>query len=77
MPSRLSAEPGLREERERLLTEVREKGYSENYRGIRISATGRRFRIDHARVWMLQDKDGTPRGQAATFAEWEAVRSER
>lgn len=70
MPSRLSAEPLLREARERLLARVREHGFIDDYRGVRISLTGRRFRIERAIVWNLLDDDGVLRGQAATFGEW-------
>ncbi|APR35997.1 MEKHLA domain-containing protein [Paraburkholderia sp. SOS3] len=68
--SRLSAEQPNREERARLLDDVRTKGYSADYRGQRIAKSGRRFWIEKAVVWNLVDRDGTYRGQAATFADW-------
>ncbi|MGR9046707.1 MAG: MEKHLA domain-containing protein, partial [Gammaproteobacteria bacterium] len=64
-PSRLSAEPVNREERERLLAEVSEKGYIGHYQGVRISKTGTRFMIRNAVVWNLTDEAGQYRGQAA------------
>ena len=67
-PSRLSAEAPLREERRRLLDRVGDKGFIDDYSGIRISATGRRFRIGPATVWNLLDEQGIRHGQAATFA---------
>ncbi len=70
LPSRLSAEAPAREERERLLERVTRQGYIDDYAGVRISATGRRFRIEHATVWNLADAAGRPIGQAATFADW-------
>lgn len=70
LPSRFSAEPLLREERARLLERVARDGIIEDYAGIRISATGKRFRISNASVWNLTDSDGTAAGQAAAFAEW-------
>ncbi len=70
MPSRLSAEPMLREERERLLARVRADGYIDDYAGVRISLGGRRFRIARAIVWNLVDERGERQGQAATFTEW-------
>ena len=70
MPSRLSAEPMLREERERLLARVRAHGYIDDYSGVRISLGGRRFRIARAIVWNLIDERGERQGQAATFTEW-------
>lgn len=70
MPSRLSAEADNQGERERLLRTVREKGYIDDYSGIRISAAGRRFRINNATVWNLVDADGRHVGQAAMFGDW-------
>lgn len=68
MPSRLSAEAPLRDERQRLLDRVARDGFIDDYTGVRISATGRRFRIERAVVWNLIDGEGVRRGQAATFA---------
>ena len=70
MPSRLSAEPLLREERARLLARVAAQGFIDDYAGVRISATGRRFRIEQAVVWNLVDDEGAVHGQAATFDRW-------
>jgi hypothetical protein len=69
-PSRLTAEPVSREERAKLLTEVSHKGFIDDYKGIRISRTGRRFQIDQALVWNLLDEEGRYCGQAATFHHW-------
>lgn len=68
MPSRLSAEPLRRKERAQLLARVAEKGYIDDYSGIRVSSSGRRFRIHDAVVWNLIDASGRLHGQAATFA---------
>lgn len=67
MPSRLSAEAPLREERRRLLERVTRDGFIDDYAGVRVSATGRRFRIGSAIVWNLTDSAGAHQGQAATF----------
>jgi hypothetical protein len=67
MPSRLSAEAPLREERQALLDRVTRDGFIDDYEGVRISARGRRFRIEGAIVWNLIDGRGERRGQAATF----------
>lgn len=72
-PSRLTAEPGEREERDRLLKRVAAKGFCDDYRGIRISSSGRRFLIDGATVWNLLDEDGSPAGQAALFRQWRGL----
>lgn len=72
MPSRLSAEPLAREERQALLDRVSARGFIDDYAGVRISARGRRFAIAGATVWTLIDTDGQRHGQAACFAppEW-------
>jgi hypothetical protein len=70
MPSRLSAETIDQDERERLLGEVSRRGFIDNYAGVRISATGRRFRIEQATVWNLIDAEGHRHGQAAVFSHW-------
>ena len=69
-PSRLSAETDQRDTRAALLKEVAEKGYTEEYAGIRIGRHGRRFMIEGARVWNLIDARGIPQGQAASFEHW-------
>lgn len=69
-PSRVTAEPLHRDERARLLAKTTRDGYVDDYRGIRISSTGRRFEIECAVVWNLVDAHGEYRGQAATFAHW-------
>lgn len=71
LPSRLSAEPLAREERQRLLSRVSRHGYIDDYSGVRIARSGRRFRIRQATVWTLFAADGGPAGQAASFAEWQ------
>lgn len=70
LASRFSAEPLLREERANLLARVSRDGIIDDYAGIRISATGRRFRISNASVWNLTNEEGHPAGQAAAFATW-------
>jgi len=69
-PSRLTAEPMHRDERARLLARTREHGYVDDYAGIRIAGSGRRFRIEQAIVWNLTGPTGNHRGQAATFSRW-------
>ena len=70
-PSRLTAEAPNREERARLLAAVTQHGYIDDYSGVRISKTGRRFRIARAMVWNLLSADSRPCGQAAMFDGWE------
>ena len=70
-PSRLTAEAPNREERARLLAAVTANGFIDDYSGIRVSKTGRRFRIAQATVWNLIDERGAYAGQAAMFSRWE------
>ncbi|MFC3804242.1 MEKHLA domain-containing protein [Cohnella sp. GCM10012308] len=70
MPSRLTAEPLEQSVREAFMDNVRIKGYSDGYEGVRISGSGKRFRIEQAVVWNLIDDKGAYRGQAAMFPSW-------
>jgi len=70
MPSRLSAEAPLRDERQALLERVTRDGFIADYAGVRIAADGTRFRIAAATVWNLVDPDGSVHGQAAAFSRW-------
>lgn len=70
LPSRLSAEPLAQTERQRLLEAVRVKGYIACYSGVRISRSGRRFRIEGARVWNVYGEEGQFCGQAARIERW-------
>jgi hypothetical protein len=72
-PSRLTAEAPNREERAKLLEAVTRRGFIDDYSGVRISKTGRRFRISRATVWNLLTSDGKPCGQAAMFDRWEFI----
>ncbi len=69
-PGRHTAEAMERAERDRFLETVKRQGYIDDYSGIRISSTGRRFRISQATVWNLIDEQGRYAGQAATFTGW-------
>lgn len=72
-PSRLTAEPVNREERARMLSQAEKQGYISDYRGVRISNTGKRFLIEQATIWAIQKPDGTPLGQGATFSRWRLI----
>jgi hypothetical protein len=76
-PSRHTAEPMHRDERAEFLRRVRENGFIDDYSGIRISRTGRRFRIRQAIVWNVLDGTGAYAGQAATFSSWEFLESDK
>jgi hypothetical protein len=71
LPSRRSAEPINRQERAQLLAAVTQQGFIENYSGVRIAKTGRRFRIESVTVWNLLDLQGQYQGQAATYPHWQ------
>ena len=73
LPSRKSAERINRDERSRLLAEVADNGFIDNYTGVRISKTGKRFTIKNAIVWNLRDRSGVYKGQAAAFSEWDLI----
>lgn len=70
MPSRLSTGEADSAEREAILAQVNQKGFIENYCGVRVSKTGKRFKIDNAIVWNLTDEEGVYQGQAACFSDW-------
>ncbi|MCZ4282784.1 MEKHLA domain-containing protein [Kiloniella laminariae] len=69
-PSRYTAEPHERGDRSSMLEQARAKGYIDNYQGIRISSTGRRFMIRNAIIWAVPGFNNSKSGQAATFNEW-------
>lgn len=69
-PSRKTAEPMHRDERQRLLERTARDGFVDDYRGVRIATNGQRFLIERATVWNLVDETGERVGQAATFSEW-------
>ena len=70
LPSRLSAEQEIREEREQLLARVSEYGFIEDYKGVRISSSGKRFLVEDSIVWNMVDEYGLYRGQAAVLYKW-------
>ncbi|MCW3784358.1 MEKHLA domain-containing protein [Defluviimonas salinarum] len=72
LPSRHSAEadPAIQGDRSRLLAAALEKGWIDDYEGIRISATGQRFRIARTVLWNVVDRDGVRHGQAALIGSW-------
>lgn len=69
LPSRLSAGPENRPERDQLLMRVSRDGYASSYRGERAAKSGRRFFIEDGVIWQLMGPDGQVYGQAATFRD--------
>lgn len=76
-PSRLTAEAAKREARAKVMEAVTRQGFFENYSGIRVSRTGRRFEIARATIWNLISESGKLQGQAATFSEWKFLENNR
>jgi hypothetical protein len=52
-PSRQSAAPPERGEREQLLATARAKGFVDHYRGLRTSSQGKQFWIENALLWTV------------------------
>ncbi len=75
LPSRQSAAdtPEVQADRSRLLAEARLQGWVKGYRGIRVSATGRRFAIDDTVLWTVRDGAGVIHGQAALICRVERL----
>jgi hypothetical protein len=68
-PSRKTAESDFREKREKMLKIAEQDGFFDNYEGVRISATGKRFMIKQAIIWNVENEQGDNIGQAATFSD--------
>lgn len=71
LPSRLSAETINQAERARLLDKVARHGYIDDYSGVRIAKSGRRFMIRNATIWNLLDTNDRHYGQAALIRTWD------
>ena len=69
-PSRQTAETANQQERAEAMARVKEVGFTEGYSGIRISKSGRRFRINDTVIWNVVSADKIYCGQAATFSSW-------
>ena len=72
-PSRVTAEPVNQAERARMLQQAATQGLIRDYRGVRISRTGKRFLVEQATVWNVIDQYQNKVGQAATFSTWTPV----
>lgn len=73
MPSCLSVEVILREDRQKILEATQKQGFIENFQGIRLSKTGKRYKINDITLWNLIDEHDCYCGQAATFSQWELL----
>lgn len=72
-PSRYTAQPDEREQRAILLQQAKTQGWIDNYTGIRIAKTGKRFWIRKVILWTVLDEAGDRCGQAATFSTWDYI----
>lgn len=70
MPSKNTAESVNQEERAKMLELAKKQGFIDNYQGVRISSTGKRFFIPKAIIWNIFDSQKQVCGQAATFSDW-------
>lgn len=70
-PSRLTAESLNQQGRAKILSQVSDQGFIENYQGIRISRTGKRFLVKNVTIWNLVAQQGVRCGQAAIFHDWQ------
>lgn len=70
-PSKETAEDAFREARAKMLKDVEEKGFTNDYKGIRISSEGDRFSIENVKVWNIFNTGNERIGQAASFKEWD------
>jgi hypothetical protein len=72
LPSRLSAQAdtSIQADRDALLRKALQNGWVDDYTGVRISRTGRRFRISDTLLWNLTDEQGRRHGQAAYIRNW-------
>jgi hypothetical protein len=73
LPSRKSAEAITQAERKKLLDRVSQYGFVDDYQGVRISAGGKRFRIERATVWNVVDENNVYHGQAAVIFRWSGL----
>lgn len=74
MPSRKTVRDYFsQEERDKMLLQAREKGYIAHYHGIRITKSGKLFKIENVLVWNISSFQGEYLGQAATFSQWKFI----
>lgn len=72
-PSRNTADADQQNLRNALLQEVLDKGFIENYSGIRVSKSGKKFIIENATVFQVYDLNGRNIAQAVVFTNWKYI----
>jgi hypothetical protein len=70
LPSRQSAGPPDRAERQSFIEAVKRDGSATGYHGLRAARSGRQFWIEDVTMWQLVDASGALRGQAAVYGRW-------
>ena len=68
MPSRLSAPPNHRDERQAMLQQAAQDGVLHGYAGTRVAKDGTLFVIEDATLWTVDYPHGS--GQAVVFRSW-------
>ncbi|MFT5395119.1 MAG: hypothetical protein ACI85N_000300 [Gammaproteobacteria bacterium] len=76
LPSRNSVEMTNRKQREELMRRVSNDGHMIDYTGVRVTSTGKRFKIEGATIWNIIDGNGHYHGQAAMFKSWSTINNE-
>jgi hypothetical protein len=71
MPSVATAPPEAVASRAKLMDKVARDNFVADYGGVRVSRTGRLFRIKNATVWRLLDETGGAFGVGAYFRDYE------
>lgn len=71
--SRNTANLDQQSSRNSLLQEVLDKGFIENYSGIRVSKSGKKFMIENAMVFQVYDLQDHNIAQAVLFANWKYI----
>jgi MEKHLA domain len=73
MHSRETAKSNDRASRSAVMEQVASQNYVSGYNGVRVSKTGREFRILDVTIWNLFTRDGQPYGQAAWFKAYGSI----
>lgn len=69
LPSRHSAETESQVARDRVMQQVSENGYVDDYTSVRISSKGKRFKVSNTTIWNVMENDHFY-GQAALIRKW-------
>lgn len=73
MHSRETAKSSDRASRSAIMQQMAAQNYVSGYSGVRVSKTGREFRILDVTIWNVFTRDRQPYGQAAWFKTYEWI----